>query len=204
MLERSGQPKEREFLLFSDCLLWLAGEEAERAWRGDWGISRAGWGGGYGNSPGAGDFSPGSSPLSRPPMLRSRSKSEAELSMLKDNYQGVPSSDPDIDSPSPSTPTTPSKQVSRNAARKSYHPPSNIVRRNASNGGGEERWVYKGRSELVDLEVIVSPAREPGEERRFEVLSPEGSFALYAGQSYRFMVHFLPLMSIRRNGGGKG
>ncbi|RDB23827.1 FYVE, RhoGEF and PH domain-containing protein 6 [Hypsizygus marmoreus] len=173
-IERSSQPREREFLLFSDCLIWLAVEDTERAWKGDWGISRGGWGAGYtnGESPAA---SAPPSPLGRPPMVRSRSKSEAEVSGLKRQDEL------ETESPSPSTPTTPSKHASRNGVRKSYHPPSNMIKRYASNGGGEERWVYKGRAELVDLEIIVTHTREPGEERRFELLSPEGSFVLYAG-----------------------
>ncbi|KAJ7813631.1 hypothetical protein B0H13DRAFT_2422676 [Mycena leptocephala] len=63
------------------------------------------------------------------------------------------------------------------------HPMSRMKRsRHASSGTTEEgRWVCKGRVELVDLEVVVTPPREFGEERRFEVLSPEGSFVLYAG-----------------------
>lgn len=117
-------------------------------------------------------------------MLRTRSKSEAELSLLKTHEIKPIVAESDVESPSPSTPTTPSKHAARDAraARKSYHPPSNMVRRHASSGNGEERWVYKGRAELVDLEVIVSPPREDGEERRFEILSPEGSFVLYAGK----------------------
>jgi hypothetical protein len=80
--------------------------------------------------------------------------------------------------------------------RYSLHPPAPALpsRRhiNTSDGTGiEEKWVYKGRAELVDLEVIVSPGVEgmreregegfsEGWERRFEVLSPEGSFVVYA------------------------
>ncbi|KAF8074617.1 hypothetical protein FPV67DRAFT_589035 [Lyophyllum atratum] len=177
-IERSSSPREREFLLFSDCLIWLAGEEAESVWKGDWGISRSGWGGGYmgsGGTPLESPMSAASSPSGRPQMLRSRSKSEAELSQLIVHSPGV---EVDKESPSPSTPSTPSKHLGKNAARKSYHPPANFKRNPSS--GGDERWVYKGRAELVDLEVVVSPPREQGEERRFEILSPEGSFVLYS------------------------
>lgn len=54
------------------------------------------------------------------------------------------------------------------------------------NGGGsvDERWVYKGRLDLVDVEVVVA-SEWGGEQRRFEVLSPGGSFALYAGEKKR-------------------
>ena len=54
-------------------------------------------------------------------------------------------------------------------------------------GSGDERWVYKGRLDLVDVEVVVA-SEWGGEQRRFEVLSPEGSFALYAGEKkFRFV-----------------
>jgi hypothetical protein len=41
--------------------------------------------------------------------------------------------------------------------------------------------VYKGRAAFVNLEVVLSLPHEFGKERRFEVLSPEGSFVLHAG-----------------------
>ncbi len=46
----------------------------------------------------------------------------------------------------------------------------------------DETWIYKGRAELVDLEVVISSTHEEGEERRFEILSPHGSFVLYSGK----------------------
>lgn len=47
---------------------------------------------------------------------------------------------------------------------------------------GEEKWWYRGRVELLDIEIVVSPIiSSPGEERMLEVMSPEGSFALYTG-----------------------
>jgi len=49
--------------------------------------------------------------------------------------------------------------------------------------GADEKWSFKGRAELVDLEVVVSPAGRNGDERtKFDVLSPEVSFAVYAGE----------------------
>ncbi|KAJ7330433.1 hypothetical protein DFH08DRAFT_1022692 [Mycena albidolilacea] len=138
-------PREREFLLFSDCLVWLEAED------------------GGGTAP--------ESPV-RPLMVRSRSKSEAELPLLRNAGEGV----------------SPGAGANANAApapspRKSayHHPVSRMKRRHASTGAGDEgRWAYKGRAALVDLEVVVSAPRELGEERRLEVLSPEGSFVLYA------------------------
>lgn len=51
-------------------------------------------------------------------------------------------------------------------------------------GGGreEERWWFRGRADLLDIEVVISPIVSSLEdERMFEILSPEGSFRLYAG-----------------------
>ncbi|PBK98864.1 hypothetical protein ARMGADRAFT_481939 [Armillaria gallica] len=149
-IERSEPPREREFLLFSDCLIWLASEDSERGWmKTDWAI------------PGWAPQEP-ASPL-RPLMIRTRSKSEAELpSLLRSRINGSP---------------VKSRSVIPPPTRKSQLPGSG-VRRQASSG--DERWVYKARAGLVDLEVVVTSPREAGEERRFEVLSPEGSFVLYA------------------------
>ena len=53
--------------------------------------------------------------------------------------------------------------------------------RNASSGA-EERWVYRGHVNLVDLEVVVGASCEQGaEQQRFELMSPQQSFAVYAG-----------------------
>jgi len=49
-----------------------------------------------------------------------------------------------------------------------------------ASSGADERWVYKGYLDLVDVEVVVSRSMEPGEERRFELLSPQQSFAIYS------------------------
>ncbi|KAG6853231.1 hypothetical protein C0991_005858 [Blastosporella zonata] len=178
-IERSGQPREREFLLFSDCFIWLAGEESERAhWKADWGISRSGWGAGYADSShGFETTTPEpSTPSDRPAMENSQIKNEAELPLLKIPSRGAP--EPDLQE---SSPTTPTKPTGRLGPRKSFHPPPSMISRRSGSSGGDERWVYKGRAELVDLEVIVTPPREDGEERRFEILSPEGSFVLYSG-----------------------
>lgn len=154
-MERSTPPREREFLLFSDCLVWLAEEEG-------WGL---GWG-----TPNSSDARP-----TRPGMVRSRSKSEAELTMLKARAAALNSSDDN----------------NGRAKTKSVLPlprKKDKDRNRHASSTEEERWVYKGRAELVDLEVIVSPPREAGEERRFEVLSPEESFVLYAGMFVPFLV----------------
>ncbi|EPQ60193.1 hypothetical protein GLOTRDRAFT_67584 [Gloeophyllum trabeum ATCC 11539] len=146
-LDRSSSPKEREFLLFSDVLVWLASAERGDGQVDDWGLGIS-----HSNS-NAGS----KSALTRPRMLRSRSKSEAELPTMKSSPQ-LSSSPGSAISPSPSK-----RKVARHAS-----------------SGMEEKWVYKGHVDLVDLDVVVSPTRDVGDERRFEVLSPEASFAVYA------------------------
>jgi hypothetical protein len=199
-VERAAQPSEREFLLFSDCLVWLANTNA---------VSGLGWGATYGTGNGTNTNTPTSvnsntiaiadvssqSPKAPVKIMRIRSKSEAELSMLKERAgDTTPTLTPGATSPSPSTPSSPSKRTHVHAhahKRYSLHPPAPAPpRRHPSNGDGvgtEERWIYKGRAELVDLEIIVSPdvggeGYSEGWERRFEVLSPEGSFVVYAGE----------------------
>jgi len=175
-VERSAQPREREFLLFSDCLIWLAGEETERGWKSEWGIGKGGRRGGNGSNDNNGEAP---EPVSRPVMGRNRSKSEAELTLLRVRAAS------NTTSPSAPPPKPTAKSALPPPKTPYHHPTSNMIKRHASStnaaAGGEERWVYKGRAELVDVEVVVSPPREVGEERRFEVLSPEGSFVLYAG-----------------------
>jgi FYVE/RhoGEF/PH domain-containing protein 5/6 len=120
----------REFLLFSDCLVWLSrGGERE-------GPASSAWTGGGGG--GIGKGRPGGV---RPMFMRSRSKSENELPIMHSRSQ----SQLDLGSGG------------------------------GGEGGEEKRW-YRGRVELMDLEVVGSVA----EESMFEVLSPEGSFTLYA------------------------
>ncbi|KAJ7604394.1 hypothetical protein FB45DRAFT_957079 [Roridomyces roridus] len=157
-VERSAPARDREFLLFSDCLLWLEAEE------------NSGWGASAASSPSSALGPAPPSPI-RPSMARTRSKSEAELPARNAAGELV------------SEDNTRSAMVPQQRKSAYHHPISRMKRRrNASAGGTEEgRWVYKGRASLVDLEVVVvTPPREVGEERRFEVLSPEGSFVLYA------------------------
>jgi len=59
-----------------------------------------------------------------------------------------------------------------------------MKKRQGSNASCDERWWFKGKAELVDLEIVVTPPTEVGEECRFEVWSPGGSFAVYAGESF--------------------
>jgi FYVE, RhoGEF and PH domain containing 5/6 len=157
-LEGSSFPRERDFLLFSDCLIWLANldkGDGELADRWDW-ISG---GGGMGKGRPAGQLG----------MLRSRSRSEAELSAVRERMRSSAFHASHI---RPSTSNRLNGSIAAQSKKK----------RQASGGTGEEKWWFKGRAELVDLEVVVSPPTEPGEDMRFEVLSPEMSFAVYAGK----------------------
>ena len=166
-VERGSAPVQREFLLFSDCLLWLAPIESH-SWDWDWSWSGSGI---SQNSAGTTDFK-----TSTTDMIRTGSKSEAQISSLKDDDLG-----PAADS---SSPVSPQKS---NGRKSHFHavtpPPPSMVRKHALN---EDKFVYKGRVELVDIEVVIGSALE--DERRFEVLSPEGSFVVYAGKNYLLYV----------------
>jgi FYVE/RhoGEF/PH domain-containing protein 5/6 len=157
MIERN-KTEWREFLLFSDCLVWLVKEGVTRANVNIRDISDGREDGGESSSAVAESDS-----RERHPLVRSRSKSENELPRLKARVAG----------PSP-----------RQAIRHSVYPAGL-----ASMTEEQERWEYKGKTALVDLEVVVPRRRlgmetAEGEERRLEVLSPEGSFVVYAGGIY--------------------
>ena len=181
-VERSGDPVEREFLLFSDRMIWLAPVEASgQSW--DW--SWSGSGNGIGTSHSSHNTPVASSKSSAPeslPMTRSRSKSEAALTTLKaESRSGSESAL--VDGQSLSPPVTPqrSKKWKSQFQAGPPPPPPNMVKRTPSL---DDKWVYKGCVELVDVQVIVGSALE--DERRFEVLSPEGSFVIYAGENAIF------------------
>ena len=192
-VERSSDPVEREFLLFSDRMIWLAPVESSgQSW--DWSWS------GSGNSTGISQSSHNTpvapSKSSAPgilPMTRSRSKSEAELTTLKaESRSGSESALVDKKaSESPSTPVTPQRPKKW---KSQFHagappPPPNMVKRTSS---VDDKWVYKGCVELVDVQVIVGSALE--DERKFEVLSPEGSFVIYAGEIAILASSYIPLL----------
>jgi len=134
----TSTPKEREFLLFSDCLLWLS--NADKVSSGELIAEKLGR---------------GSSPPSRPPMVRNRSKSDADIPKLTNNRSSslLPASKSQI----------PSKSKGR-------YPSS----------GTEEKWIYKGHIELVDINVVAPPALETSQDHKLEILSPHSSFVLYA------------------------
>ncbi|KAF5332282.1 hypothetical protein D9611_008166 [Ephemerocybe angulata] len=159
-VERNSLPRPREFLLFSDCLIWLSPGDS---W--DW-ESFSGWNS-SGSNP-APDSSSSSAPPPRPPpLLRNRSRSEAELPRVSNVERNHP----------PSVPSTPTKYD----RRQSYHTPSPVPppmakRRGAS--ASDERWVYRGKVDLIDIDVTVGSVLT--EEYRFEILNPEESFVVYA------------------------
>ncbi|KAF9651929.1 hypothetical protein BDM02DRAFT_3184175 [Thelephora ganbajun] len=134
----ASSPKEREFLLFSDCFLWLS--NADKVSSGELIAEKLGR---------------SSSPPVRPPMIRNRSKSDAELPKSTGNRS------------SSVLPSSKSQLPSRSKAR---YPSSST----------EEKWIYKGHVELVDIDVVVPPALETNQDHRLEILSPHLSFALYA------------------------
>ncbi|KZT01190.1 uncharacterized protein LAESUDRAFT_731561 [Laetiporus sulphureus 93-53] len=137
LLQLEGStPKEREFLLFSDCIMWLASAD------GDGLLDKL------------------EAVSGHPPLMRTRSKSDADMPLAAEALK---------------------HKESMLGFRIHYHHhhPRRKVRRASS--AADERWVYKGHVDLVDVDVVVTTPREPGEERRFEILSPQQSFAVYAG-----------------------
>jgi FYVE/RhoGEF/PH domain-containing protein 5/6 len=180
-VERSGTPVEREFLLFSDCMIWLAAAEVlGQSWDWSWsGSGSAGSGAGVTqsnhNTPVGSKFS-----AERPPMTRTRSKSDADVSAQQIEAQSLHSRDDSRsrDTGGNSLPVTPQRSSKSVLPSGSPPPVPNMAKRRYS---VDDKWTYKGRIELVDIQVIVGSALE--DERRFEILSPEGSFVLYASQS---------------------
>ncbi|KAI0082147.1 hypothetical protein K474DRAFT_1655490 [Panus rudis PR-1116 ss-1] len=143
LLQLEGSsPKEREFLLFSDCLLWLSGTERVDEWQ----LSEK-W-----DLPLNLDFSRSHI---RPPMVRTRSKSNPDVPQMRN-----------------------AGERKESAIKLRLGSPSKKKVRYASSGV-DDKWVYKGHLELVDLEVVLAPSLEVGDERRLEILSPQSSFALY-------------------------
>ncbi|KAG8876265.1 hypothetical protein FRB97_004307 [Tulasnella sp. 331] len=143
LLRVEREQRLREFLLLSDCLIWLS-KGGEREW--EWGSSRpsntsAGMKASSPNVPPATPEAQYGSPRNaRPPMgPRQRSKSDAEL---------------------------PAQRSMTN----SELPEPN----------GEEKWLFRGKYDLMDMEVITSTVPGPGEERRFDLFGPVESFAVYA------------------------
>ncbi|KAL0567367.1 hypothetical protein V5O48_014626 [Marasmius crinis-equi] len=260
-VERSSPPHEREFLLFSDCLIWLIREDDERAEKGEkvWGAlaglggllsssgekpDKAPWGSRNGSRTSFGNGSktnlaltesppttasaiPPHHHLKRPGMVRTRSKSDADVTALQakaavmTGTEDGDGGDVGSSSQSPaegSSQSEPQVQSSVQPKRRSYAGDQRIrtkssaaipritkVKRHASTddwaGSSKDRWVFKGKADLVDLEVVVpvkmrrrpssvgdqvvrdldeEDEEEDESERKWEVLSPEGSFVVYA------------------------
>jgi FYVE, RhoGEF and PH domain containing 5/6 len=135
LLVDGSTPREREFFLFSDCVMWLSASEL------------------------LSDRWPVSGSPSRPAILRARSKSDVDLSEPGERRSSSPF---------------------RFRSKPNFQP-SHIKKQRLPSSGGEERWQYKGHMDLIDVEVVVSPPRERGEQYRLEMLSPQMSFAVYAG-----------------------
>lgn len=154
LLQLEGStPKEREFLLFSDCLIWLASADGD-VFSDKWSSSPP---------PSAYAYGAGPSSSSSTPDLRVRSKSGDDQSQsLSQLLQ----------------PDGVKKRQSMLQLRLNASP----RKKRQASSGVDDRWVYKGHVELVDLEVVVStPATEDTPQRGFELLSPHQSFAVYAG-----------------------
>jgi FYVE, RhoGEF and PH domain containing 5/6 len=141
-VERGSAPTQREFLPLSDCLLWLAPIESHSwDWDWSWSSSRSGI---SQNLVGTID------------MIRTGTKSEAEI--LKDE---------DLSPAAEPSPVSPQK-LDRRKSKSHFHavppPPPRMVKKS---GLKDNKFIYKGRCELVDLEVVVGSALV--DERRFEV-----------------------------------
>lgn len=195
-VERSGAPIEREFLLFSDCMIWLAAAEPlGQSWDWSWSAS-----GNTSSSTGV-SHSTHNTPLGskiageRPAMIRSRSKSEAELPILKAGTldEDAQHSVHNGGSGAESVPTTPVRASKvKYLPHGSPPPPPNMAKRRYSL---DDKWVYKGRIALVDVQVIVGSTLE--DDRKFEILSPEGSFILYGSKPLPIYTTFPMLILVR-------
>lgn len=155
LLQLEGStPREREFLLFSDCLIWLASADGD-VFSDKWSASA---------SPSAYHGAGPASSSSTPDLLRGRTRSGDDqfLCQLLQSSEGV------------------KKRQSMLQLRLNASP----RKKRQASSGVDDRWVYKGHVELVDLEVVVStPATEDTPQRGFELLSPHQSFAVYARES---------------------
>ncbi|KAH8822630.1 hypothetical protein DL96DRAFT_1618534 [Flagelloscypha sp. PMI_526] len=210
-VERGEVAKERDFLLFSDCLVWIASEESEAA--------RHWWQPSSSQLPEKRHSAHHSSSrsrerresrerteaLKRPGMgPRTRSKSEAGLSELVAREATVIASGSSLEPPA-----TPSARPFSRHKRQSFvssptsvpkSPQKKKLSRQSSSGANatEEKWAFKGRMMLMDVDVVVlrpvsyhsdgedeigdssSDEEDEAESRKFELHSPSGSFVVYA------------------------
>ncbi|KAL5640041.1 hypothetical protein ACGC1H_007367 [Rhizoctonia solani] len=187
----TGAEGEREVLLFSDCVVWL-----ERGL--EWGLvsasSAAGWasaasgnksgdsgdgrksGGGVRRSTAAGvGLGRPSQPL-RPPMGRTRSKSEAELPTLKNQSMGLGTTPETLRVVSGSSSAFVTREAPLKRELPLKRPPPKPLSTMDGSISSEDRWRFRGMANLMDVEVVISPRNA----MQIDFLSPEGSFALYA------------------------
>lgn len=106
-------------------------------------------------------------------MTRKRSKSDAELPTLRTTREIAQAARISEGGEAHSSPAL--------SKSKSAFPRIKKKKRSATSGA-EEKWIFKGRAELVDVEVVPSLNDALGGERRLEILSPEASFAAYASK----------------------
>lgn len=148
LLRVEREQRLREFLLLSDCLIWLS-KGSEREW--DWGSRPM-------TSPGiTGSTEPVAFPFN---------KRRPEV----DRHSPRPS-------PKPSRPSLGPRQRSKSDAElPSWRGSKDSA---AAEPTGEEKWWYRGRCDLMDLEVVPSSNPAPGEDKRLDIFGPFESFALY-------------------------
>ena len=187
-VDRGSDRRARDVLLFSDCLMWISrGGERE-----DWGVwtewANAGVGLGM-----AGSIDDRLSPtvsMIREPIGRRDGKNR--LTGLGHNVHSAgflrtgrtrSRSDADVILSSGVRPTTSMNMLPS--------PPMSILHiAVGKDDGTDERWWYRGKADLLDIDVVMSPVvAASDEERMFEVMSPEGSFALYTGTWFVFLFH---------------
>ncbi|KDN39286.1 hypothetical protein RSAG8_08921, partial [Rhizoctonia solani AG-8 WAC10335] len=186
----TGAEGEREVLLFSDCVVWL-----EKGL--EWGLvsasSAAGWASAASGSK-SGDSGDGGKPRGaarrstavgvgigrptqalRPPMGRTRSKSEAELPTLKNPSIGLATTPETLRMVSGSSSAFVRRETPPKQEPPKRPPPKPLASMEGSISS-EDRWRFRGMANLMDVEVVVSPRNA----MQIDFLSPEGSFALYA------------------------
>ncbi|KAH9934090.1 uncharacterized protein BXZ73DRAFT_46031 [Epithele typhae] len=141
LLQLEGSsPREREFLLFSDCLIWLSSADGE-GFSDKWAA--------LSTSPTVDVFNLATG--NDRPRSRTRSDVHHEADAMRRRQSIL--------------------QLKLNGSPRK--------KRQASTGV-DERWVYRGHVELVDIEVVVSTTcAGDGLEYGFDLLSPHRSFAVY-------------------------
>lgn len=199
---------EREVLLFSDCVVWL---EREREW-GISSAAAVGVGVGAGVRHSAVGIGRPSGAPRRPTMGRTRSKSEAELPTLKSTGSVASearavsgSSSAFVSSANGRTGERDERRLIEGLGPKGRASPfgdalrrpggqaeqrsgGEVPRRPVGmlehNSSSEERWRFRGRAGLMDVEVVISPRNS----LQIDFLSPERSFALYACESNHYLL----------------